>query len=224
MKKRSIPKKWIVVFVVLALVVAALSFVLPLQNWSRILEARIERMELLEGLALFCAIAIVATLLFIPAWIFPLVAGAVFGFGWGIVAAGVSAVSAAVIAFVIGRYVLRSPVEKIARRNDTFKAVDQAVAKEPWKVVALLRLSPILPSSLKSYFLGLTCVDLGSYAFATAAGMLPGLLLKVYVGDLGRGALSKGGPLKWTLLAAGIGATIALTLIVGRRVRRKLNL
>jgi uncharacterized membrane protein YdjX (TVP38/TMEM64 family) len=129
-----------------------------------------------------------------------------------------------VAAFLISRYVLRSPVERLARRNAPFKAVDHAVAKEPWKVVALLRLSPVLPSGLKSYFLGLTCIDLAAYAYATAAGMLPGLLLKVYLGDAGRGALTHGGPLQWTLFAAGVAATIALTLIVGRKVRRKLNL
>ena len=38
------------------------------------------------------------------------------------------------------------------------------------------------------------------------------------------GALSGGGPLEWSLLAAGIVATIALTVIVGRKVRRRLDL
>lgn len=211
-------------FAALAVAGAALSFVLPLRDWSELLEEHIESVALFEGLAMFVAVAIVGILLFIPAWFFPLVAGAVFGFAWGLAAAAVSAVAAAVIAFIVARYVLHGPVEKLARRNPTFKAVDQAVAKEPWKVVALLRLSPVLPSGMKSYFLGLTCVDLASYAWASAAGMFPGLLLKVYVGDIGRSAIGKGGPLAWTLFAAGVAATIVLAVVVGRRVRRKLNL
>jgi uncharacterized membrane protein YdjX (TVP38/TMEM64 family) len=223
-KKPAVSWKWVAGLVGLAAVLGGLPFVLPLQDWSELLEDRIENMALLEGLMLFCAVAIVASLLFVPAWIFPLVAGAVFGFGWGIVAAAVSAVTAAVVAFLLARHVLHSLVEKLACRNPTFKAVDQAVAKEPLKVVALLRLSPVLPSGMKSYFLGLTCVPLPSYTYATAVGMTPGLLLKVYLGAMGRSALGKGGPLKWALLAAGIVATVTLTVIIGRKVRKKLNL
>jgi uncharacterized membrane protein YdjX (TVP38/TMEM64 family) len=93
------------------------------------------------------------------------------------------------------------------------------VKREPWKVVALLRMSPLLPSGVKSYFLGLTRVRLADYASASAAGMLPGILLKVYVGAAGRDALSEGGVLNWTIFAAGIAATLVLTVLVGRKVR-----
>jgi uncharacterized membrane protein YdjX (TVP38/TMEM64 family) len=222
--RRPLPWKWIAGIAVIAIAVGLASWLLPLRDWSDLLADRIEKMELAEGLAVFCIAAIAGSLLLLPAWIFPLLAGALFGFGWGLLAAVVSTVGGALVAFVIGRYLLRAQVERIAKRSDTFKAVDQAVAKEPWKVVALLRLSPVLPSGAKSYFLGLTCVEMPSYVYATVAGMLPGLMLKVYVGDAGRGALSHGGPLKWTVFAAGLAATITLTVIVGRMVRKKLNL
>jgi hypothetical protein len=55
-------------------------------------------------------------------------------------------------------------------------------------------------------------------------GMLPGILLKVYVGAAGRGAITEGGALNWTIFAAGVAATVALTLIVGRTVRATLKL
>jgi uncharacterized membrane protein YdjX (TVP38/TMEM64 family) len=102
--------------------------------------------------------------------------------------------------------------------------VDKAVAKGGWKVVALLRISPVLPSGVKSYLLGLTRVPLTDYLTASAAGMLPGILLKVYVGASGRGALSEGGALNWTLFAAGVAATVILTIWLGRAVRRRLAL
>jgi uncharacterized membrane protein YdjX (TVP38/TMEM64 family) len=115
-------------------------------------------------------------------------------------------------------------VARAARRYDAFKAVDAAVAKEPRKVVALLRMSPVLPSGLKSYFLGLTKARLADYTLASAAGMLPGIALKTYIGAAGRGALAEGGMLNWTIFALGIAATVALALVVGRRVKRKLKL
>jgi len=168
---------------------------------------------------LFGAVNLIATLLLVPAWLFPLVAGAVFGLGWGLVVALGAALASALAAFVLARTLLRSRVERAARRSEVFRRVAAAVKKEPWKIVALVRISPLLPSGLKSYFLGLTRVRLADYATASAAGMLPGILLKVYVGAAGRDALSEGGALNWTIFAAGIAATLALTVLVGRKVR-----
>jgi uncharacterized membrane protein YdjX (TVP38/TMEM64 family) len=184
----------------------------------------IEYMDPAVAMLVFCAVAILAGLLLVPAWIFPLVAGAVFGLGWGLIAALVSSSVCALAAFLIARHGLRGRIEKLARRSDAFKAVDQAVAKEAWKVVALVRMSPVMPSGVKSYLLGLTRVRLGEYAAASVVGMFPGLLLKVYVGSAGRGALTRGTPLDWTLFAVGIIATIALTVILGHKVRSRLNL
>jgi len=53
---------------------------------------------------------------------------------------------------------------------------------------------------------------------------LSGVLLKVYLGTAGRGALSEGGAHNWALFAAGLAATVILTVLVGRKVRRTLKL
>jgi uncharacterized membrane protein YdjX (TVP38/TMEM64 family) len=217
-------KKKLAAFGVVAVILVLGASLLPLRDWSQDLEDVIGRMNPVAGLVVFCAVAVTASLLLVPAWIFPLVAGAVFGMGWGLLAAVVSGTLSALAAFLVARYLLRARIEKLARKSKSFKAVDQAVAKDPWKVVALLRMSPVMPSGVKSYFLGLTRVNLPDYAVASMAGMFPGVLLKVYIGSAGRGALSDGGPLEWSLLAAGIVATIALTVIVGRKVRRRLDL
>ena len=217
-------RKWLIGGAIVGALLVAGAALLPLKDWSQELEAAVESMDFVPGLVLFCGVYVIATLLLVPAWIFPLVAGAVFGLGWGFVAAVVSATLSALGAFLIARYVMRRPVERAARKSDTFKALDKAVAKEAWKVVALVRMSPVMPSGIKSYFLGLTRVRLATYVLASIAGMAPGLLLKVWVGSAGRGALSEGGALGWTLFAAGAVATVALTFVVGRRVRKKLNL
>lgn len=216
-------RRWIMLGGAL-LVVLALGALLPLEDWTHQLEQAIAGMGLLAGLALFGAVNVLATLLLVPAWVFPLVAGVVFGMGWGLVAALAGALASALAAFLLARTLLRGRVERAARRSKVFRGVDAAVRKEPWKVVALVRMSPVLPSGLKSYFLGLTRVRLADYATASAAGMLPGILLKVYVGAAGRGALSEGGTLNWGIFAAGMVATVALTLIVGRKVRARLKL
>jgi uncharacterized membrane protein YdjX (TVP38/TMEM64 family) len=207
-----------------ALAAGLVAWLAPLGAWEDALEESLERMSLLEGLLAFCAVYVVGSLLLVPAWIFAIAAGAVFGMGWGLLGAAVSSTLAALAAYLAARYLLRRRLEAIAGRNETFKAVDAAVRREPWKVVALLRMSPVMPSGLKSYFLGLTCVRPLAYTAATAAGMFPGLALKVYLGHAGRDVVSGGGPLKWALLAAAVAATVAMGTIVSRMARKRLRL
>jgi uncharacterized membrane protein YdjX (TVP38/TMEM64 family) len=177
-------------------------------------------MGLVTGMVLFCAASVVARLLFVPVWIFQVAAGAVFGLAWGLLTAFLSELASAVIAFLATRYLVRGRIEKMMRAHAKFKEFDKAASREGWKVVALLRLSPLFPSALKSYFFGLTRVPLATYAAASLAGILPGLMLKVYIGAAGRDAWS-GGPFEWALLAAGILATIALGLVIRHLTRER---
>lgn len=192
-------------------------------GWADSLEDTLEARGLFTGMLVFCAASLVGTLLLVPAWIFPIAGGAAFGFGWGFLASILAQALAAQCAFLLTRYVLRARMERAAKRYETFAAVDKAVKREPRKVVALLRLSPVLPSGLKSYFLGLTCVNALDYAAASTLAMMPTLALKVYVGAAGRDALSSGGPLEWAVLGVGIAATVAIGLFVGKYAKRTLG-
>ena len=221
--RKRLKPKWLA-FGALGLLAMAGAVVLPLENWSQRLSEALEGMSLLTGLFVFCAVSTTAALLLFPAWLYTIAAGAVFGFGWGLLAALITAATSALVAFVLARYVLRRHVEAAARRSATFDAVNAAVAKDGWKIVALLRMSPLLPSGLKSYFLGLTRLGLAGYLSASIAGMSPGILLKVYVGAAGRGALIEGGPLNWTIFGAGAAATVALAMLFGREARKRLRL
>jgi len=208
-------------FLVLLLVAAAV--LIPDEWWSRF-EDTLEGMNPVVALLVFSAVYAVSLLLLIPAWIFPLAAGAIFGFAWGVVAALLAMTAAALAGLLISRYLLRGRMERAARKSDVFKAVDRAVAKEPRKIVALLRMAPVIPEGLKSYFLGLTRVRLQDYLLATLAGIAPDVLIKVYLGAAGRDALVHGGATHWLLLGGGIVALLALTFIVGRKVRKALKL
>jgi uncharacterized membrane protein YdjX (TVP38/TMEM64 family) len=64
----------------------------------------------------------------------------------------------ATLAFLIGRYFARQWVAARLANYPKFKAVDEAVAREGWKIVALTRLSPVFPFSLLNYAFGLTNV------------------------------------------------------------------
>jgi uncharacterized membrane protein YdjX (TVP38/TMEM64 family) len=219
----KLDRKWLAVGA-LAAAAALVVAMAPLEDWSERLESALAGMGFSAGLLAFMAVSVIAGLALAPAWIFAVAAGAVFGMGWGFAAALASTFAAALAAFLLARYVARGWFERAARRSAVFKSVNAAVAKDGWRVVALLRLSPVLPSGVKSYFLGLTHVRLLDYATASLAGMLPGTLLKVYIGSAGRGALSEGGLLNWSVFLLGAAATVGLALLVGRQARKKLGL
>ncbi len=215
--------RWLIAGIAAFVTVAGL-VVLPLEDWSEQLQASLAHMNPAAALLAFGAVTALATVLLVPGWLFPLAAGAVFGFFWGLVASVGAMVAGAVVAFELSRTVLRRYVERVAKKSGAYQSINAAVRKDGWKVVALMRLSPLMPSGLKSYFLGLTRIRRGEYLLGTAAGMLPGIALKAYVGAAGRGALSDGGAMNWALFAAGLAATGILGWFLRRRARARLSL
>ena len=207
----------------IAVALVALSSFMPVAEWAESLENSLVSRNLLAAMALFTAVYAIATLLFVPAWVFAVVAGAAFGLVWGLLIAVAATVVSATTAFLLSRYLFRDAVQRRADRHRLFKQLDRAVAKDGWKVVAMMRLTPVLPFTAKNYFFGLTKIGLGAYALATAAGMLPGLLVKVYLGAVGRAVVGMRDPLQWAMLAIGLAASVAIMLWLGRFSRRRLH-
>ena len=54
------------------------------------------------------------------------------------------------------------------------QAVEAAVAEEGWKMVLLLRLSPVIPFAPLNYALSLTSISFFAYAWTSALGIIPG--------------------------------------------------
>jgi uncharacterized membrane protein YdjX (TVP38/TMEM64 family)/membrane-associated phospholipid phosphatase len=214
--------EWLVGAIVIVLLLAA-TVLVPDQWWSDFEDA-IEQMNPLMALLAFSGVYALVLLFLLPAWIFPIAAGALFGWAWGLVAAELAVASSALVGWLLARYVVRAWIERAAKRSRTFKAIDRAVVKEPRKIVTLLRLSPVIPCGLKSYFLGVTRVRLDHYMAATVLGVAPDLIIKTYLGAAGRDALARGGAANWGLFALGMAAMLALTWIVGRKVRAMLKL
>jgi uncharacterized membrane protein YdjX (TVP38/TMEM64 family) len=177
----------------------------------------------------FLGIYVLATVLFLPGSILTLGAGVVFGLVKGSVICSVSSTLGATCAFLVGRYLARGWVETKIDGNPKFKAIDEAVAREGWKIVGLTRLSPIFPFNLLNYAYGVTKVPLRGYFFASWIGMLPGTVMYVYIGTLAGdlATLSAGGSpttttAQWILRVVGLAATVAITVYVTRIGRKAL--
>jgi len=180
------------------------------------------------GMAAFVVLYVLATVLFLPGSILTLGGGALFGVLKGSIIVSVAATLGAVCAFLVGRYLARDWVAARIAGNPRFQAVDQAVAREGWKIVGLTRLSPIFPFNLLNYAFGLTSVSLRDYFWATWIGMIPGGVMYVYLGSLAGDLALLGveersrSPLEWGLYLFGLVATVAVTIYVTRLARATL--
>ena len=136
-----------------------------------------------------------------------------------------SATIGATLAFLIARRLLREKVRGWARNNRVLQALDQTSKVEGWKVVGLLRLSPLVPFTLQNYFFGATDIPLWHFVTPTFFGIIPGTALYVYIGTLG-GESASSDNLKASqivLFSLGLVATIAVIVFVSRRAKQILD-
>jgi uncharacterized membrane protein YdjX (TVP38/TMEM64 family) len=136
---------------------------------------------------------------------------------WGVVWAAIGSVAGAAAGFLLARYVTGGPVES----GRAAPALEK-VAQGGWRMVALLRLAPIMPHSLANYGLALTRLPLGAYCFGSLVGQLPMTIAYAEIGAAGERALAGGR--NWIApTAIGLTALLlssALPLLARRRARR----
>jgi uncharacterized membrane protein YdjX (TVP38/TMEM64 family) len=171
----------------------------------------------------------VAAVAFIPGSLLTLAAGAIFGLVKGTIYTLIGATLGSAAAFLVARYLARRKIERKIAGNAKFAAIDKAVGREGFKIVALLRLSPVFPFNLLNYALGLTKVTFLQYLAASIA-MLPGTLLYVYYGKaagslaaLAGGAKTEKGLASYAVLGLGLIATIVVTAFVTRLAGKALR-
>lgn len=197
---------------------------LPVKDWVKAFADWVQTLGAI-GVVLFIVAYALATVFFLPGWIFTVAAGLVYGVIAGTAVALGGAILGATLAFLCGRYLVRKRVQAATKGNRKFAAIDKAIGDQGWKIVGLLRLSPLIPFNLSNYFYGVTAVGFWPYLLASAVGMLPGTLLYAYLGGAGKAGLSGGGggsPLKYVLLGVGLLATIVVTIIISRAAKKAL--
>ncbi|MEO8358901.1 MAG: TVP38/TMEM64 family protein [Vicinamibacteria bacterium] len=217
-----LPWKWLIyLFVAIALIVGA--------RYFRVQDLLTQALGWVGqlgpcGPAIFIALYVVATVLFIPGSVLTLGAGAVFGVLRGSIYVSIAATLGAAAAFLVGRYLARDAIARKIEGNTRFAAIDKAVASEGWKIVGLTRLSPVFPFTLLNYAFGLTRVKFGHYVLASWIGMMPGTVMYVYLGSLAQAAAGERSRTtgEWALYGVGLLATVVVTVFVTRIAKQAL--
>ena len=113
--------------------------------------------------------------------------------------------------------------------NVRFAALQGAIEKQGFKILTLVRLSPVFPFTVVNYAFGLTRVSFSTYVLGSFLGMLPGTLMYVYlgsaVGDIATLSSEGVGDAGWqgeVLKWGGLAATVIVTIFITRVARKAL--
>ena len=156
---------------------------------------------------LFIAGYCVAAIFFIPASLFTLASGALFGPVLGAAYSLGGATLGAILGFLVARYVASEWISAHAGRR--LSRIIDGVAREGWRFVAVTRLIPIFPYAPVNYFFGLSRIPLLHFIAASLIFMAPATIAYTWLGHIGMEAAS--GRHNW--LEIGLLGLAALALI-----------
>ncbi len=169
------------------------------------------------GWVLYALVYAVCCVLFVPASILTLGAGALYGLGTGTAVVLAGATLGATLSFLLAKSVLRKKIETMTAGNAKFQALDRAIGKEGAKIVFLVRLAPVFPFTYINYAFGLTGVKTLPYVVASFFGMIPGTFAYVYLGSAAAGAASgEADTTKKIVQIAGAVVALVVTIFVAR--------
>ncbi len=129
-------------------------------------------------------------LLLLPGGILCVGSGFFFGLWWGFFLVMIGNTISAAISFALSRWIFHRAFQRWLSSNQTLSALGPVVEREGWKIILLSQLHPLFPTSLITYFYGLTTVRFRTYMLWTTIGRAPGLFVYVYFGTLGQYGLN----------------------------------
>jgi uncharacterized membrane protein YdjX (TVP38/TMEM64 family) len=130
--------------------------------------------------------------------------------------------------FLISRYVARGVVQRRLARDERFTLIDEAIGREGWKIIALLRFVP-MPFGFANYLYGLTAIPFWPYLIATIVAIFPANVFITWLGatagvtlHAAAGMARPRHPLEYVFLVVGLVCALAALLYVTRVARAAL--
>jgi uncharacterized membrane protein YdjX (TVP38/TMEM64 family) len=147
----------------------------------------------------------------VPASIFIIIAGVVWGWKFGLVYAMLGAMLGATLSYFMGRFLGEGLLAKFGRAG---RVVESQVGKAGFKTMLIVRLIPGPPFAVWNYGAGVAGVKFSDYFFGTLVGTLPAHAIFAYSADqLFNGTMSQGDAVKRLAIIAAL--MLALVLLPG---------
>jgi uncharacterized membrane protein YdjX (TVP38/TMEM64 family) len=143
-----------------------------------------------QGIFLYTAVYTVLVIIFIPttfltyggALAFTKAVGPVYSFFLTTFLVVLSNQLGGIVAFVLGRFFMRRWIRrKLTRRVKLFRAIDMGLKHNGFKLVFLMRMTPIMPYNVMNYMMGVTSLTMSDFNLG-CLGMFPLTAINVYIG------------------------------------------
>jgi len=132
---------------------------------------------------LFIALYIVGTI-FIPSTPFMVLAGFLFGFKYGIIYSLIGGSVSSILVFEISRKLGQPWVERTLQHKylKILKKYNERLGSGAIWDLVILRVAPIMPFNILNMLMGVSRIHIKDYAVGTVFGLIPSIILTVYVG------------------------------------------
>ena len=219
MSRKTIIK--VAILLVLAGVVAALYFSPAREQLTRDnVRAFVEHLRgLWYGPLIFIAAFALACVFALPASVFVLAAGFIFGWLPGMIYSFIGGMLGAVASYYLGRFVGEGMLEKFGRVG---RAVARQVDHATFRSLLALRFIPGIPFAVLNYGCGVAGVRVRDYLASTAIGIIPPMFVFAYCADaLFNGSMTEGDAVKRLVVVLGLMLFITLLPVVVKRFTRR---
>ncbi|HWB60064.1 MAG TPA: TVP38/TMEM64 family protein [Chthoniobacteraceae bacterium] len=185
------------------------------------MQKRIDEMHAWGGV-LYVPLYATCNVLLLPGSVLTVGSGLCFGLWWGFLLTLMGNVLGAAIAFGISRKLGREWVEKKFLKYPKWRALDEAVTREGWKIIFLSQVHPLFPTSLLNYMYGITRIRFWPCMLWIAIGQTPGLFLYVYLGTLAQLGIkvvrgeNHPQPIEYVVWISGLLVALAVAAALGR--------
>jgi len=136
------------------------------------------------GIFAFIGLFALTTSFLLPDTVLCIIAGALFGLGWGVVVVLAGSVLAGAMQFALSHKLLRARIQRTLAARPSLAAIQRAVSRDEFRLQVLLRLTPLNPATI-SYLLGAAGVRFSGFLIALLA-LTPNLVIEVYFGHVGK--------------------------------------
>ena len=171
------------------------------------------------GVFAFIGLFAIATSFLLPDTVLCIIAGALFGIYWGVIAALAGSILAGIIQFGLSHKLLRTLIQRTFEAKPLLGAIQSAVSHDEFRLQILLRLTPLNPATI-SYLLA-AGVRFSGFMIALLA-ITPHLIIEVYFGHVGKhiarlaGSNARTAHLHDLVIIGGLAVCIIVMFIVSR--------
>ena len=204
--------------------IAAALYLSPLRGWLTVenVSAAIRQIGTIwYAPILFMLAFAIACVLWIPASVFLIAAGVIWGWQLGSLYSITAALLGAVMSYYVSRFIGAEAMAKFGGAK-----VARYLERAGFQTMLILRLIPLFPFAVLNYGAGIAGVRARDFFFSTALGVLPSMIVVCYSADaITRGMMSREEALKTLFKVCFIfAAVVAVPILLKNRAARALRI